>query len=80
MWESTSIDKRYFPKTEKRKVFIEKTLQKHGGVWARGFAEKKEADEPYVKSSATELSKSGFRGFLQATMLSDCLENSVNRN
>jgi hypothetical protein len=63
MWESTGIDKRCFPKTQRRKVFTEKTLRKHSGAWARGFTEKKEADGPYVKSSATELSKNGFRGF-----------------
>lgn len=45
------------------KVFEEKTLWRYIGAWARGFAEKKEADQPYVKSSAPQLSKNGFRGF-----------------
>jgi hypothetical protein len=78
MWERTSIDKRCFPKTQRRKVFAQKTLRIYSDDWARGFAEKKEADEPYVNSSALEPSKNGFRGFLQAIMLSGCLENSVN--
>lgn len=78
MWERTGIEKRYFPKIQKRKVFTEKTLRKCGGDWARGFAENKEADETYVKSSAPELSKNAFRGFQQATMLSDSRENSIN--
>jgi hypothetical protein len=64
MWERTSIDKRRFPKIERRKVFNKKTLRIYSGAWARDFAEKKEADEPYVKSSTSELSKNGFHGFL----------------
>ncbi|MHC4086143.1 MAG: hypothetical protein ACYSWZ_06035 [Planctomycetota bacterium] len=58
-------------------------IRLYGNMVVHGSAaslKKKEADEPYVKGSVPELSKNGFRGFLQDTMLSDCLENSVNCN
>lgn len=63
MWENAGIDKLYFANTRSCKAFNDKTLRKYGGAWARGFAEKNQVDEPYVKSSAPEASKNGFCGF-----------------
>ncbi len=48
---------------ERRNVFNDKALRIYSGAWPRGFAEKNEADEPYVKSSAPGVSTNGFRGF-----------------
>jgi len=65
---------------KKCKVFKNKSLYKYGDAWVCGFVEKKEVDEPYVKSSNPGVSKNGFHGFYQVTTLGDCLENSFNCN